>query len=144
MRFELKNVKHMPSLSEETECFSATLHIDGVASFAVSNRGTGGPDDVRPLLTATHTEAEVNAWLRTHRPKPYPDLPNIEHDLEIEVSKLLTRELIVRDLRRLLRKSKLIIDGGQLLKVSRYRPGDTVVETTGPTFDRAVEILMAQ
>jgi len=42
MKVEVKNIKHIASLSEETYCFTATLYVDGVKSGEVSNRGHGG------------------------------------------------------------------------------------------------------
>lgn len=42
MRIELKNVKHYASMSEETQCFEATVYIDGKKATRVSNRGFGG------------------------------------------------------------------------------------------------------
>lgn len=45
MKIELKNIKHSPSLSEETEAFTANLYIDGVLAGSASNRGHGGPTD---------------------------------------------------------------------------------------------------
>ncbi len=45
MNIELKNIKHSPSLSEETEAFTANIYIDGVLAGYASNRGHGGPTD---------------------------------------------------------------------------------------------------
>lgn len=42
MKVELKNIKLMPSLSDETECFSATIYINGKKAGTVKNRGQGG------------------------------------------------------------------------------------------------------
>jgi len=41
MKIELKNIKHMPSLSEETEAFSANLYINDVKAGIGSNGGRG-------------------------------------------------------------------------------------------------------
>jgi len=42
MKVEVKNVKIMNSLSEETLCFSASVYVDGKRCGSVSNRGNGG------------------------------------------------------------------------------------------------------
>jgi len=42
MKIEIKNLKHSPSLSEETLAFTANLYVDGFHAYAVSNHGTGG------------------------------------------------------------------------------------------------------
>jgi hypothetical protein len=45
MKIELKNIKHSPSLSEETEAFTANIYVDDVLAGFASNRGHGGPTD---------------------------------------------------------------------------------------------------
>ncbi len=42
MKIELKNVKHSEFASQETDCFEATLYIDGKRSGRVWNDGQGG------------------------------------------------------------------------------------------------------
>jgi hypothetical protein len=61
MDIKLKNIKHMPSLSEETECFSATIYIDGVKKGTASNRGHGGPNEIHPYALAD----EINTYAKT-------------------------------------------------------------------------------
>ena len=41
-RVEIKNVKHYPSLSQETDCFEAIVFLDGKLLGKVVNHGTGG------------------------------------------------------------------------------------------------------
>lgn len=43
---ELKSIKLMKTLSEETPCYTAVLHVDGKKFADVSNRGHGGCDSV--------------------------------------------------------------------------------------------------
>ena len=45
MKITLKNVKHYESMSEETDCFEASLYVDGKKVGRVSNRGTGSYKD---------------------------------------------------------------------------------------------------
>ena len=42
MEITLKNVKHAEFMSHETECFQATVYIDGEKAGTVSNDGHGG------------------------------------------------------------------------------------------------------
>lgn len=49
MRVELKNVKFYERLSEETNCFTATVYIDGKKAGECENRGTGGSTNVHFL-----------------------------------------------------------------------------------------------
>lgn len=45
MKIELKNVKHFPSLSQETEAFKASLYINGKHAGYAQNVGHGGSTD---------------------------------------------------------------------------------------------------
>ncbi len=45
MNIELKNIKHFPSLSEETEAFTANIYINGVQAGHAKNNGHGGSTD---------------------------------------------------------------------------------------------------
>lgn len=63
MQIVTKNLKIARSLSEETTAYTATIYVDGVATFAASNHGHGGCDMFYALPTAKVTEAQVNEWL---------------------------------------------------------------------------------
>lgn len=54
MIIELKNLKTLASLSEETHCYTATIYVDGKPAFQASNRGHGGCDDYRPIAPFTY------------------------------------------------------------------------------------------
>lgn len=43
-RIELKNIKHVAYLSEETHCYTAVLYVNGERWGTVSNEGHGGCD----------------------------------------------------------------------------------------------------
>jgi hypothetical protein len=45
----VKNLKHAAWASEETQCFSATIYVDGKACFTASNDGHGGATFMHPL-----------------------------------------------------------------------------------------------
>lgn len=66
MEIIIKNLKIARTLSEETTAYTATIYVDGVATFAASNHGHGGCDMYHRLATAKVTETDVNAWLATH------------------------------------------------------------------------------
>ena len=45
MKIEIKNIKHSPSLSEETNAFTADIYVNGVKAGSAMNRGHGGCTD---------------------------------------------------------------------------------------------------
>ena len=47
MNFTLKNVKYSATFSEETNCYKATLYLDGKKIGTVQNEGHGGSDYVQ-------------------------------------------------------------------------------------------------
>lgn len=52
MKIRLTNVQHFPDLSEETECFSATVLISGLWAGRVANDGRGGANVYWPSTLA--------------------------------------------------------------------------------------------
>lgn len=57
--FSLKKIKHVPEMSEETECFVAELYHGKKLIAYVQNQGFGGPTDyrfVKPEYHKTYTE----------------------------------------------------------------------------------------
>jgi hypothetical protein len=56
MEFELKKIKCYPSLTEETECFTAQLWVNGKHIANVKNDGHGGCNDFEPLLPFTYKD----------------------------------------------------------------------------------------
>jgi hypothetical protein len=52
MKIELKNVKHSEFASHETNCYQATIYIDGKRVGTVENDGHGGCDSVHPYQVA--------------------------------------------------------------------------------------------
>lgn len=64
MKIEIRNLQVNNALSDETNCFSATVYIDGKPAFLTGNRGHGGCDDTHPVQGYTGpNEAAVDAWL---------------------------------------------------------------------------------
>lgn len=69
MKISLRNVKINKQLSEETNCFSATICLDDKKVGVVSNRGCGGSDDV--LWDDPVKGQEIEAYAKS--------LPSVEH-----------------------------------------------------------------
>jgi hypothetical protein len=125
MKIELKNVKHFASMSEETECYNATLYIDGAKAGVVSNRGHGGPDDFhgdRALF------AQADEWCKANLPRWSMGDETHETDLEMHCGELLNEHLAAKELRRALKS-----------KVLTSRPGGTEVYQSSWKGVKAIE-----
>lgn len=61
MKIELKNVKHAAFASQETDCFQASVYIDGARAGEVSNEGHGGPNRYEPWALQTR----INEYAKT-------------------------------------------------------------------------------
>jgi hypothetical protein len=79
---ELKNIKHHPDLSQETECFTATLYWKGKKAGTVQNTGSGGChsytwDDLQICR-------EIVAWAEQTTEHQYEKLDNLILDILIK------------------------------------------------------------
>lgn len=61
MKIELRNVKHSAFASRETDCFQATVYVDGVKKGTVENDGWGGPNSYHP----TSLWQELDAYAKS-------------------------------------------------------------------------------
>ncbi len=157
MKIELRRISYNAALSQETAAFTADVWIDGELAFHARNQGTGGADFYHQV--GRWTEAQVDAWLKANRP---PRLLGgdiaCDHDLEIEVSDLLTRAVEGRRLKRLLRTNLVTIEKGQILQyplrkrplaivaraVRATNPDAVIVNDAGEdVFARALDVLLA-
>jgi len=156
MLIELRKVRIIKALSEETPCYTAEIWIDGALAFHASNRGHGGADDYRQV--GAITEAEVNGWLRSNRPTRSFDGMTFEPNLEDEVARLMDAAEHLALLRRHLRTKIVTIEDGDVFTyplkgrpaagliaaVRAKKPNCEIVNETGDAgLARAVEILLA-
>jgi hypothetical protein len=74
MHIELKNLKVVKALSEETVCFTAKLYIEGVACGMVSNRGTGGAHEYTDRTAAARLNAYASELPNTPVASHYADI----------------------------------------------------------------------
>ena len=115
MKLELKNIKCFGAMSEETNCYTATVYVDGKASVAVSNRGHGGPDEQR-MIGKDHNLDIIDAWCRANLPKrtnPFND-QEYECDLEMWCGDEVDKFLALREMRRRMKAKAVFVDGGKL------------------------------
>lgn len=157
MPIELRRLRIIKALSEETPCYTAESWIDGVLSFHASNRGHGGADDYRQA--GVMTEAAVNAWLKANRPVRLYHGMTFEPDLENEVAQLMDEAQHLALLRQRLRFNVVTIEDGEvytyplkgrpaaaLMSAIRAKKPDIEIvnATVAPGLVRAVRILLAK
>jgi hypothetical protein len=106
IKCELRNVKTHVKLSEETECFSATLYLDGKAACEVGNRGTGGPHEYRWLVgRECGLQQQFEAHVTTQPALELGDgLGSVPCNSDIFVDRLLGEWDIVQQLKRWCKK----------------------------------------
>jgi hypothetical protein len=137
MKIELRRITYNAALSQETSAYSADIYIDGQLAFHARNQGTGGADFFHQV--GRWTETDVNSWLKANRPPRTSDDFCYDHDLEIEVSDLLSRELEGRRVKRLLRTNLVTIEHGQILQYPfRKRPPEIVIRAVRATNPAAI------
>lgn len=156
MRIELKKLKVVNALSEETTCYTAEIWVDGARAFLASNRGHGAADDFHQVGVVS--EASVDAWLAANRqPALFCDTV-LERTLEFEVAALITKTEEAKRLRRSFKKQLIVIDDGKVLgyplrgrsmnavadAVRRTRPGIRVVNDDETAVEQAVDLVIAQ
>ncbi len=157
MNIELRKLRIVAALSEETACYSAEIWIDGVKAFAASNRGHGGADDYDQL--GTITEAEVDEWLRANRTAKVFHGLTLEPSLEHEVAHLMDVVEQAKVLKRKLRTNIVTIEEGTvytyplkgrppaavIAAIRRTKPAVEIVNDAGePSIAKAVDLLLAQ
>lgn len=106
MKIELRNFKYAKFASEETNCFEATVFVDGVKAGEARNEGHGGATMIFPR----ELEARINAYAATLPPivSSNDDLRDDDGEpfsyaqtAETLVDDVVTELLIAKDFRRL-------------------------------------------
>lgn len=93
MEITLKNISHNERLSEETNCFSATIYIDGKKAGEASNHGHGGPTMIHPH----DLEQRIDTYAKTLPPLEVEGT-SLEMNAEMLIDDLLTAHLLRRDM----------------------------------------------
>lgn len=118
MNLGLSKFKYAAFASEETNCFEAVVTIDGKPVFHVSNEGRGGPDRHSPLPGQTGESYRNNLKAVEDYAASLPPFEaygtTLTHCIETVIGKLVTRELMRKDLTRLLTKKAVFIKGKDL------------------------------
>lgn len=107
MEIELKNIRVYEGMSEETQCYQASLYVDGKKIGDVSNRGHGGCDEFHGDWDKRNA---ADRWLKENKPRvPFGAGMDgdFAHDLEWECNQQVTDFLINRDMKRALKRKCL-------------------------------------
>ncbi len=109
MNIELKKIKHAPSLSEETNAYTAEIWVDGKKAGTTKNEGRGGCDRIEPHALAQ----QIDAYAKT--------LPGITYlgqtfpqDADCVLHDLLNAHLETADVKRKLARKTLFVADGKL------------------------------
>jgi len=113
MKIEIKNIKHFESMSEETNCFQASVYIDGKKAGLASNRGHGDPINIVPY----ELHKSIDDYAKTLPPINYHGLV-LEQDAETIIGDLLTDWLIAKDLKKIM-SSRIIFAKDREIRQSK-------------------------
>jgi hypothetical protein len=150
MRIELKNFKYARFASQETECFRATVYINGKRYGEVHNEGTGGCDLYSPASIYTTIKKFTDGLPpRYLGGRPVPMSP------DLLMGDLVNQAVLTKDFVRLFKHSVVVLRNGQVLSVkvppdlrAKYTAqyvanGENVISTMTPA-DAAMAVVIAQ
>ena len=128
MKIELKNIKYSDFASHETNCYQATIYIDGKKVGTVENQGYGGCDFVYPASVAH----QINEYAKTlpkiicHFIDPKTGKPaELDQDCDIIFGELVNDWLKAKDLKRLMSKRIVFVkEDGNVYETKAMPPID--------------------
>lgn len=104
MVIELKNLKHYPRLSDETNAFSADLYVDGKKAADCSDDGRGGCIRFETYHYGNELYNKAVAYCKTLPPVTGDDgrggTYSLEMDLELFVGEIVMNDLVEKDKKR--------------------------------------------
>lgn len=106
MNITLRKIKIVERLSEETQCYTAELCLDGVKVADASNRGTGGSDDYYFKDQKVRKAMEDYAKSLPPHANPYDPANPFPADLEWLISDLLEKHEAERHEAKVLAQKK--------------------------------------
>jgi hypothetical protein len=117
MNIELKNVKHSQFASHETNCFEASIYIDGKKAGTAENSGQGGCTSISPN-TLYHT---IKAHTDTLPPTMYHGM-TLEQTPDGLIDDMLTEWLYARDLKKAMTKRIVFTRKGKMMETTSMPP----------------------
>mgnify|MGYP001185901096 CR=1 FL=1 len=115
MNIELKNIKYSAFASQETNCFSASIYIDGHKRGTVENSGHGGCDNITPWQLGK----EIEEYAKT-LPSEEFEGHTLPESADTLIGGLLNKWLEDRDLKRLCKKNVLFRKPTETYKAGEY------------------------
>lgn len=105
MKIELKSIQHSKFASEETNCYTASLYVDGTKIGTVKNAGQGGCDE---FIGDQAKYREADEWCKVNLAKwNMGDSTEHDTDLEIYCGELFDNWLFEKDYRSTIRTKVL-------------------------------------
>jgi hypothetical protein len=142
MKIELKNVKHSEFASHETNCFEATIYVDGKKAGHTENSGQGGPTNISPntlvLMLEEYAKTLPPLIYKSHANDTI-EITEIKQDAELLIDELLMNWLCARDLKRALTNKIVFTREGQILQTVKLTPTAMEQYLCHPTFHQRLK-----
>ncbi len=106
-KVEVKKIKHLVSLSEETNAFTGVLYVDGVAVANCKNNGQGGSNDIYPIYTEDEKKREFYRQQIKIAQEFCNALPGVKSDFSDSVLKMDLDFFIGLEVEKDLRKKEV-------------------------------------
>ena len=109
-KIELKNIRYAAFASHETNCYEATLYVDGKRFAKVSNMGHGGDDIQEPIKPFTYADIrKLEETIAEEYPKwgsgwKFEDGKQYDTNLDIVCGDLLTQWHVDKHIKKSLKK----------------------------------------
>jgi len=102
MKVELKKFKFHPDMTDETNCFSAEVYIDGVRAMHASNSGTGGCNELHDIVRGSFER--LRAYCKTLPPVncagPGEPASMLDMDVDLFIGQLVESLIMEKELKR--------------------------------------------
>jgi hypothetical protein len=124
MRLELKNIKIVKALSEETLCFTALAYVEGKKTFYVSNRGHGGCHEYTEVDCKPDTRARfdaIDAWAKSLPPEQFQGM-ELPRDLDSLIDEALHEYELRQTLKRITKGQIAFVEAGLLYTTKLLNP----------------------
>jgi hypothetical protein len=115
MKIELKSISHSPSLSEETEAFTANIYINDINAGFAKNDGQGGNTNYYPKdEKGKELIAEAERYCKTLPPRPSSFDPEKSFEITLEdiIDDILNKHLSEREILKFNKKMEKQMGNG--------------------------------